>query len=147
LRLSPPCGYSLADCVCGASSSPPPPVHAGSLGDAIEAARKAAAAAAAATAREDDEEEEAEGSPRKRGFDGAAGPAASGDPKRRRGEREGSGDRGRGAGRRGGRAPAAGANSDNEPLDEQVGKNALELARRRAALREEGTGASGVGRM
>ncbi|CAM9894019.1 unnamed protein product [Ectocarpus fasciculatus] len=144
LRLPPPCGYSLADCVCGASSSPPPPVHAGSLGDAIEAARKAAAAAAAL---EDDGEEE--GSPRKRGYDGAAGPAASGasgDPKRRRGEREGSGDGGRGAVRRGGRAPETSAS--DVPSDEtkrQMGKNRPELARHRAALEEEGNGASSVG--
>ncbi|CBN78457.1 hypothetical protein Esi_0121_0054 [Ectocarpus siliculosus] len=158
LRLPPPCGYSLADCVCGASSSPPPPVHAGSLGDAIEAARKAAAAATAAAALEDDEEgeqeeeeeeEEEEGSSRKRGFDVAAGAAAGGDPKRRRGEREGGGDGGRGAGQRGGGAPAASANSDDVPVDEiksQTGKNALGLARRRAALEEETkTGARGVG--
>lgn len=50
LRLLPRCGYGLEECACGASSSPPRPVHDGSLREAIEDAVKEASAAAAAAA-------------------------------------------------------------------------------------------------
>jgi len=49
IRLSPPCGNSLEDCVCGVS--PPKPVRNGSLEEAIVVAREASAAAAAAAAK------------------------------------------------------------------------------------------------
>lgn len=47
LRLRPPCGYSLEECTCGEALSPPGPVREGNLRLAVEAAREAAVKAEA----------------------------------------------------------------------------------------------------
>lgn len=139
LRLLPPCGDGLEECVCGAFSSPPKPVHDGSLRKAIEVAtRKAAAAApsaAAATAvavaggaergrRGSDSSDHHDGGGCLAG--GTFATAAEREAKRRR-VRDGPGN-------------------DDVSLDEvkrQMGKSPLELERLKDVLEEEIRAASG----
>lgn len=153
LRLLPPCGNGLEHCVCWASSSPPKPVCNGSLPSAIEAAREAAAAAAAAAVAD-------RGPPRERGNDdhrddgnsaGGSAAAAGREAKRRRvlndpgSKRSDEQERGGARMRRASQAESASASSD-VPLDEikrQMGKNPLELERRKDAFEEETRTAGG----
>lgn len=153
LRLSPPCGNGLEFCVCGASSSPPKPLRNGSLTGAIEAAREAAAAVAAevadrgpprgrATDDDDDGRSNTDGS-------GAVDTGAGGRKAKRRRVLNVPGSSNRSddqeererlmRARR--RAPQAESPSTNDvPLDEikrQMGKNPMELERRKAVLEEE----------
>ncbi|CAN0094677.1 unnamed protein product, partial [Hapterophycus canaliculatus] len=159
LRLQPPCGSSLEDCTCGASPLPPKPVREGSLQRAVEMASEAAAAAAAAEHDVDTERplplshrpggDSGDELSRDSGSDGS-GPrpnsnAAGREAKRRRvSTGAGSVGRDRGTGRpRAGRAPGAApspTSASDVPLDEikrQMGKNPLDLERRRRALEEE----------
>ncbi|CAM9124412.1 unnamed protein product, partial [Sphacelaria rigidula] len=146
LRLGPPCGDSLEHCRCS-QESPPGPVEKGSLGTTVAAAAEAAAAAAAAISENEEDI--------RRDIVGAAA-----EHEGRRVARGGGNDTGQRfanaghisrstarGGTRGGRFSGGNSSSTdpgdglgNGSLDEikrQMGKNPLDLERKRKALDAE----------